>query len=119
MSIDEAKIVASKLNYRHERGTVIAVLQDAETKEVLMVGNMDKEALILTLTTGLVHLWSLSRERIWLKGETSGHYQVVQDFKVDCDEDAVLLLVKSQGPVCHTGNHTCFYRNSKFFLEHK
>ncbi|WP_054836373.1 phosphoribosyl-AMP cyclohydrolase [Metallosphaera hakonensis] len=93
-------------------GTIIAVLQDSETKEVLMVGNMNKEAVMNTLTTGLVHFWSLSRKSLWLKGETSGNLQLLQDFKIDCDGDAILVLVKSQGPVCHTGNRTCFYRDS-------
>ncbi|MEM3291701.1 MAG: phosphoribosyl-AMP cyclohydrolase [Saccharolobus sp.] len=106
---DIEKIISS-LNFRHEDNTVIAVLQDYQTKEVLMVGNMNKTALIKTLTTGFVHFWSLSRKRLWLKGETSKHYQIVEEIKIDCDGDAVLLKVRSLGPVCHTGNSTCFFR---------
>ncbi|AWR99765.1 phosphoribosyl-AMP cyclohydrolase [Metallosphaera hakonensis JCM 8857 = DSM 7519] len=112
LSKEEAESILSSLNFRHEMGTIIAVLQDSETKEVLMVGNMNKEAVMNTLTTGLVHFWSLSRKSLWLKGETSGNLQLLQDFKIDCDGDAILVLVKSQGPVCHTGNRTCFYRDS-------
>ncbi len=105
-----AKVIASKLNYRHEDNTVIAVIQDFETNEVLMVGHMNEEAVIKTLITGYLHLWSLSRGRLWLKGETSGNYQVVMDLMIDCDYDAVLVKVKSLGPICHTGNRTCFFR---------
>ncbi|MEM1561094.1 MAG: phosphoribosyl-AMP cyclohydrolase [Ignisphaera sp.] len=106
-----AESIASKLNFRYEQGTVIAVVQDAKSREVLMVGHMNKEALIKTLTTGYLHLWSLSRRRLWLKGETSGNYQIVTDLRVDCDNDSVLILVESKGPICHTGNSTCFYRD--------
>ena len=117
MDRETAEASASKLNYRHEMNTVIAVLQDVESKEVLMVGNMNREAVVLTLTTGLVHFWSLSRNRLWLKGETSGNFQYLQDFKIDCDGDAIVAMVKSGGPVCHTGNRTCFYRDSSNFLK--
>jgi phosphoribosyl-AMP cyclohydrolase (EC 3.5.4.19) len=110
MRVEEAEVLASKLNFRHEEGTVIAVVQHFETKEVLMVGNMNKEAFIKTLTTGLLHFWSLSRKRIWLKGESSGNFQEVVQVKVDCDEDSVVVLVRPRGPICHTGNRTCFYR---------
>lgn len=112
LSEEEAKKVISQLWFRHTDETIIAVLQDYQTKEVLMVGNMNKEAVFKTLTTGYVHFWSLSRKKLWLKGETSGHYQLVQDFKIDCDGDAMVFLVKSMGPVCHTGNRSCFYKNS-------
>ena len=110
---EEIEHIISTLNFRHEDGTVIAVVQDAETKEVLMVGHMNREALRKTLETGYLHLWSLSRKKLWLKGETSGNYQQVVDVKVDCDSDAVLVLVKPLGPICHTGNKTCFYRGIK------
>lgn len=106
-----AENIASKLRFRYEQGTIIAVVQDAKSREVLMVGHMNKEALIKTLTTGYLHLWSLSRRRLWLKGETSGNYQIVTDLRVDCDNDSVLILVESKGPICHTGNSTCFYRD--------
>jgi len=113
MSEEEAKLIASKMNFRHEKGTVIAVLQHFETKEILMVGNMDYKAMILTLTTGRAHFYSLSRGTLWLKGETSGHFQIVEDMKVDCDQDAVILAVRPLGPTCHTGNTSCFYRSYK------
>lgn len=111
LSANNIHTVLNKLVFRHEQDTVIAVVQDVETKEVLMVGHMNKEALIKTLETGYLHLWSTSRKRLWLKGETSGNYQLVVDIKVDCDGDAVLVLVKPLGPICHTGNKTCFYRS--------
>ncbi|WP_338604793.1 phosphoribosyl-AMP cyclohydrolase [Sulfolobus tengchongensis] len=113
------KKIVSSLNFRHEENTIIAVIQDYKTNEVLMVGNMNKEALIKTLTTGYLHLWSLSRKRLWLKGETSGHFQIIQEIKVDCDADAILLKVKSLGPICHTGNSTCFYRSYSDIINSK
>jgi len=109
---EEAEKVISNLNFRHTDSTIIAVLQDYETKEVLMVGSMNKEAVFKTLTTGYIHFWSLSRKKLWLKGETSGNFQILMDFKVDCDGDAMVFLVKPLGPVCHTGNKSCFYRSS-------
>lgn len=111
LSENEASKLIEKLWFRHTDSTIIAVLQDYETKEVLMVGHMNREAVFKTLTTGYVHFWSLSRKKLWLKGETSGHFQLVEDFKIDCDGDAMVFLVKSVGPVCHTGNRSCFYRN--------
>jgi phosphoribosyl-AMP cyclohydrolase (EC 3.5.4.19) len=111
LSLEEATKIAEKFWFRHTDSTIIAVLQDVETKEVLMVGHMNREALIRTLTEGYAYFWSLSRKKLWLKGETSSHYQIVEDFKIDCDGDAIVLLVRSIGPVCHTGNKTCFYRS--------
>ena len=113
LSYDEAVKIVDKLWFRHTDSTIIAVLQDVDTKEVLMVGNMNREALLLTLTKGLVHFWSLSRKKLWLKGETSGHFQIVEGFKIDCDGDAIVFFVKPLGPVCHTGNKSCFYRSYK------
>ena len=110
MSREEAEAIASKLNYRHRDGTVVAVVQDARNGLVLMVGFMNHDAVVLTLTTGYVHFWSLSRRRIWMKGETSGHRLRVQSVYVDCDLDAILVKVVPEGPVCHTGHLTCFYR---------
>ncbi len=107
-SAEEAWRIASGLNYRQRDGTVIAVVQDVETGEVLMVGHMDPVAVFLTLTTGLAHYWSTSRRRLWLKGETSGHYQYVVEFRSDCDGDAVLLKVVQIGAACHTGSRSCF-----------
>ncbi|AEA12080.1 phosphoribosyl-AMP cyclohydrolase [Thermoproteus uzoniensis 768-20] len=105
---DEAWRIAAGLNYRQRDGTVIAVVQDVETGEVLMVAHMDPIAVFLTLVTGLAHYWSTSRRRLWLKGETSGHYQYVVEFRTDCDGDAVLLKVVQIGAACHTGSRSCF-----------
>ena len=111
---EEAEKIADRLWYRHIDNTVIAVVQDYETKEVLMVAHMNREAVIKTLTTGLAHFWSTTRKKLWLKGETSGNYQYVVEFRIDCDRDAVLLLVKPAGPACHLGYKSCFdaYRTS-------
>lgn len=110
LSNEVAEKIASMLNYRHEYFTIIAVLQDVKSNEVLMVGNMNKEAVIKSLTTGYAHFWSLSRKKIWLKGETSGNFQIIEDVRIDCDSDSIVLKVTSVGPVCHTGNRSCFYR---------
>jgi len=111
---EEAWRIAKSLNYRHIGGTVVAVVQDVETGEVLMVGHMDPVAVVLTLTTGLAHYYSTSRKRIWLKGETSGHYQIVKEFRTDCDGDAVVLKVVQIGAACHTGARSCFNSPASF-----
>jgi phosphoribosyl-AMP cyclohydrolase len=117
-SAEEAWRIAVSLNYRQRDGTVVAVAQDAETGEVLMVAHMDLVAVFLTLVTGLAHYWSTSRRRLWLKGETSGHYQYVVEFRTDCDGDAVLLKVVQMGAACHTGSRSCFgSRYSKLLPE--
>jgi len=90
-------------------GLLTAVAQDIDTGQVLMVAMMDAQAVALTLKTRQAHFWSRSRKKLWLKGETSGNILDVQAVQVDCDRDAVLLLVKPQGPACHTGNTSCFY----------
>ncbi|NPA70320.1 MAG: phosphoribosyl-AMP cyclohydrolase [Crenarchaeota archaeon] len=105
---DKAREIAESLWYRHIDNTVIAVVQDYETKDVLMVAYMNKEAVIKTLTTGLAHFWSTTRKKLWMKGETSGNIQEVLEFRVDCDKDAVLLIVKPRGPACHLGYRSCF-----------
>jgi len=90
-------------------GLLTAVAQDADSGHVLMVAMMDAQALALTRETGKAHFWSRSRKQLWLKGETSGNILDVQEIRVDCDRDAVLLLVRPRGPACHTGNFTCFF----------
>ncbi|MCK4515093.1 MAG: phosphoribosyl-AMP cyclohydrolase [Spirochaetaceae bacterium] len=87
-----------------------AITQDAESLELLMVAYMDREAWETTLRTGFAHYHSRSRNRLWKKGETSGHVQEVTEIRIDCDEDAILLKVRQTGPACHTGNRSCFYR---------
>jgi len=90
-------------------GLLTAVAQDNDTGQVLMVAMMNAQAVALTLKTRQAHFWSRSRRKLWLKGETSGNILDVLQIKVDCDRDAVLLLVKPHGPACHTGNTSCFY----------
>ncbi len=104
---------ARDLNFRHEvngQKLIIAISQDHESSEVLMVAYMNREALIKTFETGKAHYWSTSREKLWLKGESSGHTQEVQEILTDCDEDAVLLKVKQNGGACHEGYYSCFFR---------
>lgn len=91
-------------------GLLTAVACDAGTRAVLMVAFMDAEALAKTRETGLAHFHSRSRGKLWCKGETSGHFLRVQEILADCDQDALVLLVNPEGPACHTGAPTCFYR---------
>ncbi|WP_347351320.1 phosphoribosyl-AMP cyclohydrolase [Intrasporangium sp.] len=93
---------------RDAAGLVAAVVQQHDTHEVLMVGWMDEEALRRTLTEGRVTFWSRSRQEYWRKGDTSGHVQWVRGVRLDCDGDAVLVLVDQEGAACHTGDRTCF-----------
>ncbi|GGC89043.1 phosphoribosyl-AMP cyclohydrolase [Tersicoccus solisilvae] len=99
--------VAERLK-RDAAGLVAAVVQQHDTREVLMVGWMDDEALRRTLTTGRVTYWSRSRQEYWRKGDTSGHVQWVKSVALDCDGDALLVSVDQVGAACHTGTHTCF-----------
>lgn len=92
-------------------GLIPTIVQDINTNEVLMLAYMNREAFEKTLETRLAHYWSRSREKLWLKGETSGHFQHVKSIKIDCDNDTVLLMVHQEGAACHTGHHSCFYRN--------
>jgi phosphoribosyl-AMP cyclohydrolase / phosphoribosyl-ATP pyrophosphohydrolase len=91
-----------------EHGLIVAVAQDLATGTVLMVAYMDREALSLTGETGDAHFWSRSRQRLWRKGETSGNVLHVEGIQADCDGDALLLSVHPSGPVCHTGQRSCF-----------
>jgi phosphoribosyl-AMP cyclohydrolase len=91
-------------------GLITAVVQDTDSGEVLMVAFMDREALDATQETGLAHFHSRSRGRLWLKGETSGNTLEVVEVRVDCDQDALVLKVRPNGPACHTGERSCFYR---------
>ena len=93
-----------------DKGLLSAGAVDSVTKEILMLAFMDAEALARTRETGLAHFHSRSRGRLWMKGETSGHVLNVEEIRVDCDQDAVVLLVRPQGPACHTGETSCFYR---------
>jgi len=91
-------------------GLLAAVVQHSETGEVLMIAFMDAEALAKTRETGLAHFHSRSRGKLWMKGETSGHVLRVQRMLVDCDQDALVVQALPEGPACHTGARTCFYR---------
>ena len=98
-------------------GLVPAIIQDVETKNVLMVGFMNKEALDLTLESNKVHFFSRSKNRIWMKGEESGNFLNLISLKPDCDNDSLLLKVKPQGPTCHKGDDTCWgEKNDQNFL---
>lgn len=99
--------VAERLR-RDDAGLVAAVVQQHDTREVLMLGWMDDEALHRTLTTGRVTFWSRSRQEYWRKGDTSGHVQHVRAVALDCDGDALLVTVDQVGAACHTGSRTCF-----------
>jgi phosphoribosyl-AMP cyclohydrolase len=106
---DLAPEVAELLR-RDPAGLVAAVVQQHDTGEVLMLAWMDDEALHRTLTTGRATYWSRSRREYWVKGETSGHRQWVRGVRLDCDGDALLVLVDQEGPACHTGERSCFSR---------
>jgi phosphoribosyl-AMP cyclohydrolase len=100
-----------ELNFSKQSGLVTAVIQDHQTNRVLMVGFMNEEAFRKTVATGFVTFFSRSRNKLWLKGETSGHRLVVKEIATDCDRDALLIKAESLGPgVCHEGYQSCFYR---------
>ncbi len=91
-------------------GLVTAVVTARETGELLMVAHMNREALAVTQASGEAHFWSRSRQRLWRKGETSGNVLRVIEMRIDCDQDAVQMIVEPAGPACHTGARSCFYR---------
>lgn len=95
-----------------EKGLAAAVVQDAVNGEVLMLAFINRTAIEKTLETGLMHYWSRSRQKLWLKGESSGHTQEVREVRIDCDGDALLFKVKQNVAACHTGYRSCFYRVS-------
>lgn len=92
-----------------DQGLITAVVQDYQTRSVLMVAWMNQEAFDLTQETGETHFWSRSRQQLWHKGATSGHIQKVKEIRHDCDADTLLLLVEPKGPACHTGKTSCFF----------
>lgn len=93
-----------------QNGLIPAITRDAVNGEVLMMAFMNAEAVEKTLQTGKVHYYSRSRRQLWMKGETSGHVQRVQEIRFDCDADCLLLSVEQEGAACHTGHRSCFYR---------
>lgn len=99
----------AKLLKYNDAGLIPAIAQDADTHEVLMMAWMNAEAVEKTLETGKVTYWSRSRQSFWIKGETSGHTQELVDFRYDCDQDCILVMVRQEGPACHTNRRSCFY----------
>ncbi len=92
-----------------DKGLIPAIIQDSKTKAVLMVGYMNRESVKLTLDSGEVWFYSRSRQELWHKGATSGSILKVKSLSKDCDSDAILVLAEPAGPVCHTGNYSCFF----------
>lgn len=100
-----------KLDFEKGDGLLPAIVQDYETREVLMLAYMNQESWLRTVEIGMATYWSRSRNALWVKGESSGHIQQVKEMRIDCDSDTILLLVKQVGgAACHTGYNTCFYR---------
>jgi phosphoribosyl-AMP cyclohydrolase len=107
-TISRDELLASlKLN---DQGLIPVVAQDHKSKDVLMLAWMNKEALTLTLDSGNVTYWSRSRQKLWQKGESSGHTQRLIEARLDCDGDTLLLSVEQKGPACHTGEPNCFFK---------
>ena len=98
------------------QGLITAIVTDADDGALLMVANMNAEALALTINTGIGHFWSRSRASLWKKGDTSGNFLIVKEMRTDCDQDAIWLRVKvaGEGATCHTGARSCFYRVVEF-----
>jgi len=92
------------------RGLIPAIIQDYKTNQVLMLAYMSRESLKKTIKEKKTFFWSRSRKRLWMKGETSGNYQIVKQISYDCDSDCLLIKVRQIGVACHTGNYSCFYR---------
>ncbi|MFP4016059.1 MAG: bifunctional phosphoribosyl-AMP cyclohydrolase/phosphoribosyl-ATP diphosphatase HisIE, partial [Halanaerobiales bacterium] len=103
------KEIIEKVKF-NDKGLIPAILQDKDSGEVLMLAYMNAESLEKTVETGKACFWSRSRQELWLKGETSGNYQKVEEIRLDCDNDTLLLMVEPEGPACHTGEKSCFYR---------
>lgn len=102
-----------KINWQKVNGLLPVITQDFKTNEVLMLAYMNEEALNLSLETNFAHYFSRTKERIWKKGESSGHTQAIKEFLLDCDNDTLLLKVEQKGVACHTGRPTCFFQNLK------
>ena len=111
MAGDNTRELGDQLQIKFdEQGLVPAIVQNADTGQVLMMAWMNHDALQHTLKTRKATFFSRSRNKMWVKGESSGHIQQVLEARVDCDQDVILLRCKSLGPACHVGYHTCFYR---------
>jgi len=103
-----------KINFEKMNGLIPVIIQNYETKKILMLGFMNKEAWEKTFETGKVTFWSRTRNKLWTKGVSSGNFLIVQKIYIDCDNDAVLIQAKPKGPTCHTGNKTCFFKEIKW-----
>ncbi len=103
----------TQLDFEKQGGLIPAIVQDHSTRLVLMVGFMNPEALEMTQKTGKVTFFSRTKQRLWTKGETSGHFLLVKDILIDCDQDAVLIKAEPIGPTCHTGADTCFFEENQ------
>ncbi|MBD3190971.1 MAG: bifunctional phosphoribosyl-AMP cyclohydrolase/phosphoribosyl-ATP diphosphatase HisIE [Candidatus Heimdallarchaeota archaeon] len=110
---EEIESFVTQVNFGKMDGLIPAIVQDVNSKEVLMVGFMNKEALQLTLKKGIMHFWSRTRQKIWQKGEESGNISIVENITLDCDNDSVLCVVTQIGPICHTNRPTCFFNQLK------
>ncbi|MDO5846183.1 MAG: phosphoribosyl-AMP cyclohydrolase [Methanocorpusculum sp.] len=106
----EKNTLLSSLTYNRD-GLIPVIVQDADTKDVLMFAYANEEAVMLTLRTGFAHYFSRSRQKLWKKGEESGHLQAVADILTDCDTDTLLYLVRQTGCACHEGYKSCFFRD--------
>jgi phosphoribosyl-AMP cyclohydrolase len=102
-----------KLDFDKGNGLIPVIVQQSDTKELLMLAYANEEALRKTLSTGYAHYWSRSRNKLWLKGETSGHMQKIKKILTDCDYDTLVYIVEQKGPSCHTGKDTCFHNKLK------
>ncbi len=99
-----------KVDFEKGNGLIPCIVQDVHTLQVLMLAYMNEESLQETLRSGLATYWSRSRNELWKKGETSGHFQHVKEILIDCDQDTLLIKVEQDGAACHTGKYSCFYR---------
>jgi len=113
MTLEAAAIEAIKWN---EQGLIPAIAQNAQSREVLMLGFMNAESLKRTLDVGQAVFWSRQRSKLWRKGETSGNTLAIKEIRIDCDADALLLLVEPAGPTCHTNAESCFFRRFDEFI---
>lgn len=107
VDIEQGKAFIPKFD---AQGLITGIAVDSASKDILMVAFIDEEALAKTRETGLAHFHSRSRGRLWLKGETSGHFLRIEEIRVDCDQDVLIMMVRPEGPACHTGARSCFYR---------
>jgi phosphoribosyl-AMP cyclohydrolase len=109
--VDDEREAGARLDPKWDaNGLITAVATDARTGELLMLAHMNADALARTMETGEAHFWSRSRARLWKKGESSGHVLHVRELRIDCDQDALWMKVDPDGPACHTGARSCFYR---------